>query len=168
MFRKITALFVALMLTFSMAGCVYIPGSNRIKLSKDESAIQSIDIYYVEDAYYEGDISGLRSEISPICSLAAEQQKDFIQELLSLEFGSGVQLLIPMDGGYHYKGYVISVVYDDGSYDLIAEGGQYFYLNEENGSHKYGYEDYTGEKDWSAWIETYIGNLETASTTSAT
>ena len=53
-------------------------------------------------------------------------------------------------------------------YDLIAEGGQYFYLNEENGSHKYGYEDYTGEKDWSAWIETYIGNLETASTTPAT
>ena len=168
MFRKIVVLFVAALLLFNLMGCMYIPVKKSVKLSKDESAIQSIDIYYVEDAYYEGDISGLRSEISPICSLMTEQQDDFVMELLSLEFGSEIHLLIPMDGGYHYEGYVISVVYDDGSYDLIAKEGQYSYLNVGNGSHKYGYADYTGEKDWSAWIETYIGNLETASTTSAT
>lgn len=163
MFRKITALFVALMLAFSMAGCVYIPGSNRIKLSKDESVIQSIDIYCVEDAYYEGNVSGLRSEISPVCTLTAEQQDDFVKELLSLKFETEIYLLpMPMDGGYDYEGYVVSVVYDDGSYDLIAEEGQYSYLNVGNGSHKYDYADYCGTKDWSAWIETHIGNLEPA------
>lgn len=163
MFRKITILFLSLMLTFSMAGCMYIPVKKSIKLSKDESVIQSIDIYYVEDAYYEGDVSGLRSEISPVCTLTAEQQDDFVKELLSLKFETEIYLLpMPMDGGYDYEGYVVSVVYDDGSYDLIAEEGQYSYLNVGNGSHKYDYADYCGTKDWSAWIETHIGNLKPA------
>ncbi|MBR6781948.1 MAG: hypothetical protein IKM33_01965 [Clostridia bacterium] len=163
MFRKIVVLFIAALLLFNLMGCMYIPVKKSIKLSKDESVIQSIDIYCVEDAYYEGDVSGLRSEISPVCTLTAEQQDDFVKELLSLKFETEIYLLpMPMDGGYDYEGYVVSVVYDDGSYDLIAEEGQYSYLNVGNGSHKYDYADYCGTKDWSAWIETHIGNLEPA------
>ena len=51
MFRKIVVLFVAALLLFNLMGCMYIPVKKSVKLSKDESVIQSIDIYCVEDAY---------------------------------------------------------------------------------------------------------------------
>ena len=65
---------------------------------------------------------------------------------------------IPMDGGYDYCGYVISIVYEDGGYDIISEEGLFFYSVDDGGKEKYKYDyaDYCGETPWSTLIEAYI------------
>lgn len=61
-------------------------------------------------------------------------------------------------GGCDYDGYIIAIVYSDGGYDIIAEGGSYSYAvgSDGQGQHKYDHSDYCGKTPWSEFIGKYI------------
>ncbi|MBP3479508.1 MAG: hypothetical protein J6K03_08540 [Oscillospiraceae bacterium] len=127
-------------------------------LSMDESQIQAIDIYNIDDvskSYSERNIHCLRSECTPTYTLTSEQYTSFLDKLTSMEFEEEIVLIpIPMDGGCDYMGYIVSIVYIDGSYDIIAEEGQFSYSSV-NG-YKYSHADYSGTVSWSDFIREYI------------
>lgn len=65
---------------------------------------------------------------------------------------------IPMDGGYDYCGYIVSIVYIDGSYDIASFDGLFSYSITKNGKgrYRYDYARYSGEINWTDFIESYI------------
>jgi len=155
--KKITIICLVLILLFSFTSCTTV--NKSIELSGDQKSIQSIDIYDVSEQYYEGDITVLRSENTPIYTVNPEQYADFLDELLLLDFEEeAVFFPIPMDGGCDYFGYVISIVYTDGGYDIVAEEGQFSYSLGVDGKGRYKYEhaDYCGDVSWVDFVEKYI------------
>jgi len=154
--KKTVALFVSLFLIFCFSSCANI--KKDLALSQDSANVQSIEIYNSERAYYEGDIHIFLEENEPIKILEPEQHANFLDALCTLDFEEEVVFFpIPMDGGCDYGGYVIAVVYSDGGYDIIAEGGLYSYAVDSNGQgrHKYDHSDYCGETPWEELIDEY-------------
>ena len=101
----------------------------------------------------------MRFENTPIYTLNPEQYDDFLDELLLLDFEEEVVFFpIPTDGGCDYHGYVISIVYDNGGYDIVAEEAQFSYFVGNDGKNKYKYEhaDYCGDVVWADFIKKYI------------
>jgi hypothetical protein len=130
-----------------------------VELSQDRADVQSIEIYKPECAYSERSISGFLKTNEPLAVLDSENYTNFLNTLLALDFEKEVLFFpIPMDGGCDYDGYIIAVVYSDGGYDIIAEGGLYSYSIGSNGQgrHKYDHSDYCGETPWEEFIEEYI------------
>jgi hypothetical protein len=130
----------------------------KLELSKKQSEIQSINIYNTEEYYSERNIHYFLDENTPSYTLDPTQHKDFLKELFALDFEKDIVLIpIPMDGGCDYSGYIISVVYLDGSYDIIAEKGWFSYVvNERDGLYGYEHADYCGDVAWTEFIESYI------------
>lgn len=154
---KKTAFVFTLLFTIFLTSCG--PKRVNIELSKDIDEIQSIDIYNLDEEYDEGDIKELRDENTPMYTLSPEQYADFTDKIESLEFEEeGGFFFMPMDGGYHYRNYVISVVYTDGSYDIIAPLAQFYYSPGKDGSGRHNYDraDYCGEAEWYDIIKEYI------------
>ena len=84
---------------------------------------------------------------------------DFLDAVCDLQFKKERGFfLIPADGGYDYTGYVIAIIYSDGSYDIIAESGLYSYVIGKNGKaqHKYDPSDYCGSTPWTDFVKQYI------------
>ncbi|MBQ9779328.1 MAG: hypothetical protein IJW00_00105 [Clostridia bacterium] len=130
-----------------------------MEFSQDRANVQSIEIYNPERAYYEGDIHTFLEENEPLAVLNSEHHTSFLDALGTLDFEKEVVFFpIPMDGGYDYDGYIVAVVYADGGYDLIAEGGLYSYAIGSNGQgrHKYDHSDYCGKTPWTEFIKDYI------------
>lgn len=154
--KKTIALLISLLLIFCLSSCANI--KKDLELSQDRDDVQSIEIYKSERAYYEGDISGFLKTNEPIAVLESELFSSFLDVLCNLEFEEEkVFFPIPMDGGCDYEGYIIAVVYSDGGYDIIAEGGLYSYAvgSDGQGRHKYDHSDYCGETLWIEFIEKY-------------
>lgn len=150
-------LFISLALVFCLASCADV--KKELELSQDRANVRSIEIYKPERAYYEGDISGFLKNNEPLTVLESEHHTSFLDELCALDFEKEVVFLpIPMDGGCDYDGYVIAIVYSDGGYDIIAEGGSYSYAvgSDGQGQHKYDHSDYCGKTPWSEFIGKYI------------
>ena len=91
MFRKITALFVAFLLIFSLTGCVFIPSWKQVDVRYDTSEIVSVELYYLTGSYdgrfygLEEDIDQMEEELDPIDALDAEQYEEFVKDLESIE-----------------------------------------------------------------------------------
>ncbi|MBQ5602021.1 MAG: hypothetical protein IIU77_04280 [Clostridia bacterium] len=155
--KNTIALCMSFLLLFCLASCANI--KKDLELSQDMDNVKSIEIYKPERAYYEGDISDLLKTNEPVAVLEAETFTAFLDALRSLKFEEEkVFFPIPMDGGYDYDGYIIAVVYSDGGYDIIAEGGLYSYAigRDGQGRHKYDHSDYCGETPWTEFIDEYI------------
>lgn len=148
---------MSLLLLFSLSSCANV--KRRAELSQDREDIASIEIYYSERAYYEGDIHVFLSENEPVTVLDPEDHTSFLDTLCDLEFEKEIIFFpIPMDGGCDYYGYVIAIVYSDGGYDIFAEGGLYSYAigSDGKGRHKYDHSDYCGDAAWDDIVEEYI------------
>ncbi len=155
--KRILVLFVVFVLSVTLSSCATI--KKGVELSGGRSEIQSIEIYNIEEAYYEGDISKMRQENEPCCVFDPKEHADLLDTIYSLEFEEEkVFFPIPMDGGYDYSGYVIAVVFLDGSYDIIAEKGQYSCSISDKGKtrHNYDHSNYCGEKLWADLIGEYV------------
>ena len=155
--KKGTLLMLLIGIICLLTSCATI--TSKVEFTQDTSIIQKIDIYYVEKCYTEGDIHNFLEDNAPIYTLKEEVWETFLEMVGNLQYEKEVVFFpIPMDGGCDYQGYIISIVYSNGSYDLIAEGGLYSCLIDEKGEdwHKYDYVDYTGITDWSTLIELYI------------
>ena len=155
--KKIFALFVSLLLIVCFSSCANI--KKDLEFSQDRANVQSIEIFNPERSYYEGDIHTFLEENEPIVILEPEQHSNFLDALCTLDFEKkAVFFSIPMDGGCDYDGSIIAVVYSDGGYDIIAEGGLYSYTIGSNGQgrHKYDHSDYCSETPWPEFIEEYI------------
>ncbi len=156
--KKILVVLLGFTLLFSITSCITVNSTADLQRSRDE--IQAIEIYYLEEMYDEEDVHRLREENTPICTLSKEQKDSFLDKFCTFEYSKEVILApIPFDGGCTLSGYVISVVYNDGkSYELYSELGTFSYLVNSKGKegYKYDYSDYSGEVDWSDFIESYI------------
>ena len=155
--KKTVALFMSVLLLLCLSSCATV--KKGVELSQDKTNVQAIEIYNPERAYYEGDIHTFLEENEPVTVVKSESLTSFLEDLCNLEFEEEkVFFPIPTDGGYDYDGYVIAVVYSDGGYDMIAEGGSYSYAvgYDGQGQHKYDHSDYCGETPWAEFIEKYI------------
>lgn len=154
--KKAFIFIMSMLLFFTLTSCATI--RKNVELSQDSAQIQSLEIYDVSHKYYEGDVTALRKENTPIHIIDAESQSEFLDDLRTLEFEEVVFFFIPMDGGCDYSGYVIAVVYSNGGYDIIAEEGLFSYAVGEDGEGRYRYDhsDYCGEQSWAEFIEGYI------------
>lgn len=156
--KKISVIFITIMLLFSLASCITVNSTANLQRSRDE--IQAIKIYYLEEIYDEANVHNLREENTPIYTLSKEQQDEFLDTLCTFEYSKTVILApIPFDGGCTLSGYVISIEYNDGkSYELMSKQGRFSYLvNKKNKEgYRYDYSDYSGELDWAEFIESYI------------
>ncbi len=155
--KKILLIFISFTLFISLSSCITV--KTEIELSQNSENITSIAIYHSENAYYEGDIHTFLEENEPIALIEDEDYSDFLNSLCSLKFEKEKAFfLIPMDGGYDYSGYIVAIVYSEGGYDIVAEGGLYSYAIGKDGQerHKYSHSDYCGEISWTEFIEKYI------------
>ena len=155
--KKISLILIFVLLLLSLAGCVTV--QKNVELSQDGKNIQSIEIYTPERGYSEGDIHVFLKENEPIAVVETEAYSDFLVALCNLAFEEeNLFFPIPMDGGCDYEGYIVAIVYADGGYDIVAEGGLYSYAVGEDGQgkHKYDHSDYCGKTPWSDFIEEYI------------
>ena len=155
--KKTITLFMSFLLLFCLSSCATV--RKDVELSQDRTNVQSIEIYNPERAYYEGDIHSFLEENEPIAVLDSEHHTAFLDVLCTLDFEKEVVFsLVPMDGGYDYGGYMIAITYSDGGYDIIAEGGSYYYSvgRDGQGWHKYDDSDYCGETPWTEFVEGYI------------
>lgn len=107
--------------------------NDNFKLSQSELNITSIEIYKTEEMYDFGNIHFLRDENTPICIIPLQMQEKFINEIESL-------------------------MYKNGSYDVVSYNGYFSYTLKANGDerYKYDYSDYCGDEPWDSIIEKYI------------
>ena len=156
--KKTIALLISFLSLFCLASCANI--KKDLELSQDRANVKSIEIYKSERAYYEGDISDFLKTNEPVEVLEEETFSSFLDALCDLKFEEEIVFFpIPMDGGCDYDGYIIAVVYSDGGYDIVAEGGSYSYAvgSDGQGKHRYDHSDYCGETPWVEFVEQYIG-----------
>ncbi len=150
--KKAFLLFTSIILLFNLCACATI--KKDFEFSQKRANIQSIEIYDSKQTYTEADIHKFRENNKPIKVLVAQEQKDFLKVIEEFEFEKEVVLFpIPMDGGYYYAGYMIVIVYKDGSYDIIAEYGLYSYGSGDK--HKYDHSNYCGKTPWDHIFEEY-------------
>ena len=155
--KKAAILFLAALTLLSLAACV--TKSVYIEPSGNPSDIQKVEVYRTEERYTEADVDDLRDENTPLCIIDSQRQTEFLEELHGLAFEEEIVLFpVPLDGGCTCSGYVISIVYEDGSYDIIAEQGQFYYSIGSNGDGRYEYDsaDYCGDLAWTDFLEGYI------------
>lgn len=155
MFRKITALFVALMLPVSLMGCMIIPVKKNLELRYDVSEITSIEIFNLGDEVY--DVYGLEELIDdnfiPTATLTSEQYSDFADRVGELVFtDTYVIALTSVSVDDSLAGYVVKITYANGEYELLNDRSQ-AYRNEE-GHYMNSYS--CDEGDWNRFIEEYL------------
>ena len=155
-FSLVFVIFVLLLVSCDVADV-------KISFSKDVSEVESVEIYKLEKEYqtYEsdmwGDVHKLREENTPVCILTGAQVGEFLCKISSLDFTEErIYFPAPVDWVYLYRGYVISIVYSDKSYDIIGDMGQLYSENSGDGKCRYGHADYCGDLPWNEIIESYI------------
>ena len=153
--KQIIVGFIALVLLCACSGIV----ESKVELSQSIENVQSIQIFYTERVYDEGDITEFLEENEPYAILESKNYNDFLDELCELDYQKEVlHLLVPQDGGCDYGGYIIAVLYSNGGYDIIAEKGLFSYSLSKKGKgrYRYDYSDYCGETPWTDFIEKHI------------
>ena len=154
--KKKTLLLLTLLMLFCLSSCATVKKGEV--LSQDRAYVQAVELYKPERAYYEGDIHAFLEENEPVAVLKSEDLTSFLDTFCKLEFEKETVLFpIPMDGGYTYDGYIVAVIYSDGGYDIIAEGGAYSCSIGSDGQarYKFDHSDYCGEMPWTEVIEKF-------------
>ena len=160
MFRKITALFVAFLLLFSLTGCVFIPSWKQVDMRYDTSEIVSVELYQLTGSYdgrfygSEEDIDQMEEELDPIDALDAEQYEEFVKDLEGLTFTDHffVILVAAMDPSYSYHGYTVKITYQNGDYDILSPTGQLYEMGEDFNENNWNCD----EDKWNRFIKDYF------------
>ena len=160
MLRKITALFVAFLLIFSLTGCVFIPSWKQVDVRHDTSEIVSVELYYLTDNGSGGqfgrfaDIDEMEEELDPIDTLDAEQFSDFVSDLEGLTFTDhffGI-LVAANDSSYSCYGYTVKITYQNGDYDILSPTCQLYEMGEDFNEKNWNCD----EEKWNNFIESYF------------
>ena len=157
MFRKITALFVAFLLIFSLTGCVFIPSWKQVDMRYDTSEIVSVELYHLIDRY-EGrfgssEIDQMEKELDPIDTLDAEQYADFVSDLENLSFTNHTLIVLAaMDKFHYYEGYTVKITYQNGDYDILSPTAQLYISGE--ASSETGWD--CDQEKWNRFIKDYF------------
>ena len=157
MFRKITALFVAFLLIFSLTGCMFIPSWKQIDVRYDASEIVSVELYHLIDRY-EGrfgssEIDQMEEELDPIDTLDVEQYADFVSALESLTFTNHTLIVLAaMDKFHYYEGYTVKITYQNGDYDILSPTAQLYISGE--ASSETGWD--CDQEKWNRFIKDYF------------
>ena len=160
MFRKITALFVAFLLIFSLTGCVFIPSWKQVDVRYDTSEIVSVELYHLTGSYdgrfygSEEDIDQMEEELDPIDTLDAEQFSDFVSDLEGLTFTNhffGI-LVAANDSSYSCYGYTVKITYQNGDYDILSPTGQFYEMGEDFNENNWNCD----EDKWNRFIKDYF------------
>ena len=160
MFRKITALFVAFLLLFSLTGCVFIPSWKQVDVRYDTSEIVSVELYYLTGSYdgrfygLEEDIDQMEEELDPIDALDAEQYEEFVKDLEGLTFTNhffGI-LVAANDPVYNYRGYTVKITYQNGDYDILSPTCQLYEMGEDYNENNWNCD----EDKWNRFIKDYF------------
>ena len=157
MFRKITALFVAFLLIFSLTGCVFIPSWKQVDMRYDTSEIVSVELYHLIDRY-EGrfgssEIDQMEKELDPIDTLDVEQYADFLSALESLTFTNHTLIVLAaMDKFHYYEGYTVKITYQNGDYDILSPTAQLYISGE--ASSETGWD--CDQEKWNRFIKDYF------------
>lgn len=168
MFRKITVLFVSLMLMVSLTGCVFIPSWKQIDVRHDASEIVSVELYDLRQRSYVGrfygwdeNIDQMEEELDPIDALDAENYDDFVKDLEKLTFTDHLFLILaPMDPDYNYHGYTVKITYSNGDYDILSHACQLYDSGEDDRETNWSCD----EDKWNTFIEKYFAVDQTEST----
>ncbi len=154
--KRLIFAFICLICGFSFTSCATV--NVNIDFSNNISEIESVEIYNLEKQYTtQAEARRLREENEPVYILENEQIESFVCEISSLDFSEErIYFPAPVDWVHLYSGYVVSVVYNDGSYDIVAANGQLSFENKGNGKYGYGHADYCGEEPWDDIIKGYI------------
>ena len=160
MFRKITALFVAFLLIFSLTGCVFIPSWKQVDVRYETSEIVSVELYYLTGSYggrfygLEEDIDQMEEELDPIDALDAEQYEEFVKDLEGMTFTNhffGI-LVAANDPVYNYRGYTVKITYQNGDYDILSPTCQLYEMGEDFNEKNWNCD----EEKWNNFIESYF------------
>jgi hypothetical protein len=160
MFRKITALFVAFLLIFSLTGCVFIPSWEQVDVRYDTSEIVSVELYYLTDNGSGerfgrfANIDEMEEELDPIDTLDAEQFSDFVSDLEGLTFTNhffGI-LVAANDPVYNYRGYTVKITYQNGDYDILSPTCQLYEMGEDYDENNWNCD----EDKWNRFIKDYF------------
>ena len=131
MFRKITTVFIALLLIFSLTGCMFISSSEQIDVRYDMSEIVSVELYFLNGEGMAGRSTGSKGNIdqmeeyfSPIDTLDADQYQAFVEGLEGLTFTN--HALSAMGIFCSYSGYTVKITYQNGDYDILSDSCQLY------------------------------------------
>ena len=157
MFRKITALFVAFLLIFSLTGCVFIPSWKQVDMRYDTSEIVSVELYHLTDSYSgrfgSSEIDQMEKELDPIDTLDVEQYADFVSALESLTFTNHTLIVLAaMDKFHYYEGYTVKITYQNGDYDILSPTAQLYISGE--ASSETGWD--CDQEKWNRFIKDYF------------
>ena len=156
--KRIALIFITLILIFSFTSCINV--TSTFKLSQDRSFVKLVEFYYVDEMLYtESNVHCFLEENTPVKILKDSKCDKLLDALCKTKFEKEVILFpIPMDGGVDVGGYVVSVVYSDGGYDLVSATGSYSYSIGKDGKerHKYDYSDYCGEAQWDDIVKPFL------------
>ena len=169
MFRKITTAFIALLLVFSLSGCMFIPEWQKIDVRYDPSEIVSVELYDLTQRSYDGrfygldeDIDQMEEDLDPIDALNADKYADFVRDLMDLTFTDHffVILVAAMDPSYSYYGYTVKITYQNGDYDIISRTCQLYDKGEDYNENTWNCD----EDEWNSFIKS---NFSVDTSTSA-
>lgn len=160
MFRKLTTLCTALLLTMSLTGCLVIPSFKTIKVRDDESAIASIELYDIRDESGSGfygmfeDIDQMEEEYEPIKALDPVQYSSFIERLEDIVFDNTMVIVLASmhPNNYGYGGYTVKITYENGNFDILSSTSQLYDSGDD-----YIENDYNcSQEEWNELMEAYF------------
>lgn len=155
MFRKMTAVFIALLLAFSLSGCILIPTHKNIELRYDVSEIAAIEIFNLGDEVYDlYELEELMEQnFMPVATLTSEQYAEFAERLGEFEFSfTYVIVAASVHVYYSFAGYVAKITYANGEYELLNHQSQAYCRDGEHYMDAFNCD----EGEWDRWIEDYL------------
>lgn len=154
--KKFSAISLILSLIICLSSCVNV--KEKLELSHGCENAEAVELFFTDEVYDENNVHVFREKNTPIKTLKTDLP-ELYAALCELKFEREVILFpIPMDGGCDLSGYIISVVYSGGDYDLISYSGLYSFVTRKDGRgrHKYDYSDYCGKTPWNDFIEQHF------------
>ena len=169
MFRKITTAFIALLLVFSLSGCMIIPVFKHIELRYGAFEIASVELYDIGGQRYLGrfehsvgrfehsadeGIDQMEEELDPVDALDAEQYESFVKDLEKLTFSHHIVLILAsMQPPVHsFDGYTIKITYQNGDYDILSYACQLYDSGDDYVENEWNCD----EDEWNAFIKSYF------------
>ena len=145
--RRIMIVIFAFILAMICTGCFVITLDEYYEIHQDVTQIQSISIHSCSDGETLSD--------DPIIILEDEQFQPFIEDIEALPFRDKFLLILAaVDPSFQYGDYVIRIVYQDTSIELISNFGFQLYQGADGSYHAPHYE--INHELWLEFLEKYI------------
>lgn len=151
--KRIALLTVSIILIMCcLSGCIVIRRYRHFDI--DPITVSSIQVYDLcDDDGWESQF--LATDI-PVYEISEEQTADFISDLNDIEFSDHLIITIAaIDPSFNYGEWTVRINYNDGTYELISDGGYgetYDSNNEWVSSHHWSCD----AAEWEAFIGKYV------------